>query len=476
MRAVWKISLAIVATILMAVHAGGAAHASSHREAPFITHNPKVDGTDVYVFRSYEPGRSNFVTLIANYQPLQDAYGGPNYFTMDPNALYEIHVDNNGDAQEDLTFQFRFRNNLKGLAVTVGDQSIPVPLRNIGPVGPARGGDTNLNETEQYELTLVRGDRRTGDRNTIGTFDKPYDNVGQKTFPSGYAAYADSFIQPIDIPGCSERGARVFVGQRMEGFFLNLGEIFDLINLNPVGPPNSEPNTIADKNITSLALEIPISCLTQGGEPVIGVWSTASLRQARIIDPTADFSNPEKVGGGWTQVSRLGMPLVNELVIGLPDKNRFNGSEPKDDPQFLKYVTNPSLPVLIQALFNVGAPTALPRQDLVAVFLTGVSGLNQPANVVPGEMIRLNTSIAPVPRDTQNPLGVLGGDTSGFPNGRRIGDDTVDITLRAAEGALLPADVAPGGQLPLNDGTPISARDFQNRFPYLNAPVSGSPN
>lgn len=451
------------------------ASASSHREAPFVTHNPKVDGTDVYAFRSYEPGREGFVTLLANYQPLQDAYGGPNYFTMDPNALYEIHVDNNGDAREDLTFQFRFRNILKGFITKVGGESVAVPLRNLGPIGPRAEDTVNLNETEEYNLTLVRGDRRTGDSRNIGTFRKPFDNVGGKSFPTPYSDYADRHISEMEIPGCEGRG-RVFVGQRQEGFFLNLGEIFDLLNFNPVGPTNSEPNTIVSKNITTLALEIPIGCLTTGGDPVIGVWSSASLRQARVLNPSADFEDPERVGGAWTQVSRLGMPLVNELVIGLPDKNRFNGSHPTDDGQFLKYVTNPTLPAIIQALFNVGAPTAFPREDLIQVFLTGVAGLNQPAAVTPGEMIRLNTSIDPKPIGQQSTLGVLGGDTAGFPNGRRVGDDSVDITLRAAMGVLLPGNVAPGGQLPINDGTPIASTDFLGRFPYLNPPVAGSPN
>ncbi|MGH6683283.1 MAG: DUF4331 domain-containing protein, partial [Pseudolabrys sp.] len=203
-------------------------------------------------------------------------------------------------------------------------------------------------------------------------------------------------------------------------------------------------------------------------------------RQGRVLNPAPAGSNGHGkpvavVGGAWTQVSRLGMPLVNEVVIGLPDKDRFNGSEPKDDGQFANYVTNPTLPVLLQVLFGVHAPTT-PRTDLVAVFLTGVPGLNQPKKVTPAEMLRLNTSIPAIPAAQQNTLGVLGGDLAGFPNGRRPGDDVVDISLRAAMGVLLPAAQAPDGQLPYTDGTAIAATDFGSTFPYVNPPLPGSPN
>ena len=230
--------------------------ASSHREAPLIAAHPKVDGTDFYMFRSYEAGRSGFVTLIANYQPLQDPYGGPNYFFMDPHALYEIHIDNNGDGIEDLTFQFRFTDKRQGLAVKAGDKSIPVPLTNIGPVTTTDMSAQNV--VESYTLTLMRGDRRHGHAQPIvdasngsATFAKPLDNIGAKSIPN-YADYANSFIHTITIPGCNTPG-KVFVGQRMDGFVVNLGETFDLVNIKyPVeelAPPgvnarNVEPNTL----------------------------------------------------------------------------------------------------------------------------------------------------------------------------------------------------------------------------------------
>ena len=503
----------IMASLGLMTCAGGAL-ASSHREAPFITTHPKVDGSDFYMFRSYETGRSGYVTLIANYQPLQDPYGGPNYFFMDPQALYEIHIDNNGDADEDLTFQFRFHETNEGLAVNAGGKSIPVPLTNIGPISATNMSAQNV--VESYTLTLVRGDRRHGQASKITdaasgstTFAKPLDNIGAKSIPD-YVDYANSFIHTINIPGCNAPG-KVFAGQRMDGFVVNLGETFDLVNIKyPVeelAPPgvnarNDEPNSLADKNVTSLALEIPISCLTKGTDPVIGGWTTASIRQAEVINSTpqsdksvasvgavADPIDSLVAGGAWAQVSRLGAPLVNEVVIGLPDKDRFNGSHPRNDGQFADYVTNPSLPVLLQVLFGsagVVAPNVYPRKDLVEVFLTGVPGLNQPQKVTPSEMLRLNTSTPITPAGSQNDLGVIGGDAAGYPNGRRPIDDVVTISLRAVMGILLtpynggPSDPDPASdasrQLHYTDGAEPNPANYLTVFPYLMTPIAGSPN
>lgn len=507
-----KSPLAIAVASL--VLAAPSALASSHREAPFITGSPKVDGTDFYMFRSYEPTRSDFVTLIANYQPLQDAYGGPNYFLLDENAVYEIHIDNDGDAIEDLTFQFQFNNEYKNLAVPAGaDGDTPVPLSNIGPIS---AGDTNaLNVTQTYTVKLITGDRRSGQSQAITnasssseTFIKPMDNIGTKSIPD-YPAYASDAIYPIAIPGCDNDG-RVFVGQRKEGFVVNLGEVFDLVNTNPVGPRDDERNIIGDKNITSLALEVPKSCLTVGDSAVIGGWTTASVPQARVINPAPQGSavtgsagaKPASVeGGAYTQVSRLGSPLVNEVVIGLPDKDRFNASEPKDDGQFAQYVTNPTLPVLLNVLFGDAAvPPETPRNDLVTAFLTGFPGVNQLPTVTPSEMLRLNTDIEPTAPAEQNDLGVVGGDNAGFPNGRRPYDDVVDIALNAAMGKLcgqLGAGNCGTQSTPQNgdnfytDGTraagataatSVISGEIDNddtylaEFPYLANPIPGSPN
>jgi hypothetical protein len=469
------------------------ANASSHREAPNLTKNPKVDATDFYMFRSYERGREDYVTLIANYVPLQDAYGGPNYFTMDSNALYEIHVDNDGDAKEDVTFQFRFTNDLQDFALPIGpagdQRMVSIPIVQKG--GISAGDVSNLNVRESYSLTCVLGDRRTGtvhpivDANTqSATFTKPVDNIGNKTI-ADYAAYAATHVHEIRLPDGST--GRVFVGQRKDAFVVNLGEVFDLVNFVPLGDPASRFDELADANVTSLVLEIPISFLT-ANDAVIGGWTSASLRQARVINPSPLSAAANKVtveGGAWTQVSRLGMPLVNELVIGLKDKDRFNASEPKDDAQFAQYVTHPTLPALIEILFGgagVHAPTLFPRSDLVAVFLTGaeLTG-NLPQNVQASEMLRLNTSTAPTPSAMQNRLGVIGGDSAGFPNGRRPGDDVVDVALRVVMGKVIRIlepthpELAPSGDLEYTDGAYLDSTFVDSTFPYLRTPIPGSP-
>jgi hypothetical protein len=451
-----SLSRAALAAIPLAIAALAATTtlASSHREAPFITTAPKVDGTDFYMFMSYETGRADYVTLISNYQPLQAPYGGPNYFKMDPNALYEIHIDNNGDAREDITFQFRFQNRFNNLSLPVGGKSVSIPLTQAGQVTDRNAPALNVNET--FTVDVVRGDRRSGQRasvtNAAGggqSFDKPVDNIGTKTIPD-YAGYANKHIYTVNVPGCS-MPAKLFVGQRKEAFAVNLGTIFDLVNapLSVITNPaliGAVPNTIDDANITTLAIEMHKSCVTQGTETVVGGWTTASLRQAQLLDPTPKKGHQTTalVGGAWTQVSRLGMPLVNEVVIGLQDKDRFNGSKPKDDAQFADYVTNPTLPALLEvALATPGiAPTNFPRTDLVTTFLTGIAGVNQPRNVVPSEMLRLNTAIPPVPFMQQNRLGIVGNilaggtDNAGYPNGRRPKDDVVDISLVAVMGGL----------------------------------------
>lgn len=501
------------AMTLLALAAGEAVGAS-HREAPFIATAPKVDATDFYMFRSYEAGRADYVTLIANYQPLQDAYGGPNYFALDRNALYEIHIDNNGDAQEDLTFRFRFDNQLAaggaGVELPIGGKNIAIPPVQAGPV--MQRGDANLNLRETFTVQLVRGSRLSGNVTSLtrsgdggSVFTKPVDNIGVKTIPD-YAAYAAQHLHEVSVPGCPHP-ARLFAGQRRESFAVNLGVVFDLVNapVSVIANPaliGALPNPIGDKNVTSLALEIHKDCLTRsGGDPVIGGWTTASLRQGRLLDPTpkAGHQTTERVGGAWVQVSRLGMPLVNEVVIGLRDKDRFNGSSPKDDGQFADYVTNPSLPRLLEIALDLPgtAPTNLPRTDLVTTFLTGIAGLNQPQGVTPSEMLRLNTAIAPVPFAQQNRLGVAGSlagggsDLAGYPNGRRPKDDVVDISLVAMMGGLCllngdtdalklgagckPSAVPLGNTaLNLHDAVDQAVVPLMAGFPYLATPVPGA--
>ncbi|MDT7520376.1 DUF4331 domain-containing protein [Rhodoferax sp. TBRC 17660] len=531
----------IVVACLMATVAGSAM-ASSHREAPFITTSPKVDGTDFYMFRSYEDvkadgtgGRSDYVTLIANYQPLQTPYGGPNYFSMDPNALYEIHIDNNGDAKEDITFQFKFKNKLNDLGLKIGDKQISTPLIQLGKI--SEPNDQKLNLNESYTLNVVRGDRRKGSVSSVvkatggsKDFEKPVDYIGSKTLGSAaeYETYAQRHIHNVTIPGCSMPG-KVFVGQRQEGFAVNLGTVFDLVNaeatvlLDPANKDavgNGGKHVIQKSNVTSIALEVHKTCLTAGSEKVIGGWTTASLRQARLLNgkPGSAHQASEKAGGAWVQVSRLGNPLVNELVIGLKDKDKFNASKPQDDGQFLDYVVRPTLPRLLEVALGTAegalAPTNLPRTDLATVFLTGITNVNKPATPTASEMLRLNTDLAPVAASEQNRLGVAGEvlrvggvanlsaakDLAGFPNGRRPKDDVVDIALVAVLGGLcvingdddaLKLNSVPGvagvtsacklASVPkgadsakIHDAVDQATVPFLDRFPYLNTPNSGS--
>jgi len=513
------------------------AHASSHREAPSITTTPKVDGTDFYMFNSYEPSRLSgpgYVTLVANYLPLQDAYGGPNYFKLDPNALYEIHIDNNGDGKEDITFQFRFNNNLRSTKLKIGGVDVAIPLTQSGQITAPSATTSNVDET--FTVDIVRGDRRTGTHGQLtnvttgnNVFAKPVDNIGVKTLPN-YAAYAAQHVYTVNIPGCTGTG-KVFVGQRKDPFAVNLGVIFDLLNVpgaadfSPAEAAFLLDNTkkdagqddLSDANVTALALEVPTSCLLAAGanDPVIGGWTTASLRQGSLLSssPKTGHQSAALTGGAWTQVSRLGMPLVNELVIGLPDKDKFNNSKPKDDGQFATYVTNPTLPALVEIALATPsiAPTNFPRNDLVTTFLTGIAGVNQPKAFsaspsagVASEMLRLNTAIAPTAEAAQNRLGLLGGllagaggDLAGYPNGRRPNDDVVDISLIAVMGGLCVANgnadtykfgaackpsAAPLGAavFGLHDGVDQAGAKVKANgpllpaFPYLGTPLPGA--
>lgn len=522
----------ILAVVICSTFVSAPSEASSHREAPNISRFPTLDSTDFYVFNSCEQGRDDYVTLIANYIPLQDAYGGPNYFAMDPDATYSIHIDNDGDAVEDITFAFNFKsmlpNDNQGVQLTVGPEgnqrTVSVPLKNVG--GVSAGDNSAVNFSESYTVSMISGAQRTGETTVLNntasnssTFSKPLDYVGNKTFGSmsDYQTYADQFVYQVSIPNC-ESMAQVFVGQRKDPFVVNLGKTFDLVNYVPVegdsapgagdggGFPggitqSADNDDLADKNVTSIAIEIPKSCIVGEGNGVIGSWTTASLPQARVLNPNAKFANNGVNGGALTQVSRLGSPLVNELVIGIKDKDTFSTAHPKDDAQFLDYVSHPALPELLNILFKdtvnttLGAnletlaPTNFPRTDLITAFLTGFAGVNQQATVTPSEMLRLNTGIAATAQADQSAFGVAGNDLAGFPNGRRPGDDVVDIALRVVMGRLChpipvngedtdlglcaPED-ANTGTVPFTDGAPIDATMMDSSFPYLATPLAGS--
>jgi len=355
------------------------------------------------------------------------------------------------------------------------------------------GNNSGLNFLEYYRLNVINNAGASGYVTDVAsgstTLKKPFDNAGVKTFPTpGYAAYASQYYYTIAIPGCATTG-RVFVGQRADAFSINIGKIFDLINFIPIdgNPPSNFPGGITNNpannilrwlNIVSFVLEVPSTCVTGTGNGVIGAWTaTRSIKANR-------------------QKSRLGNPLVNELLIGLPDKDKWNRRKPSQDGLLHKYILFPTFPAIVSALFLAPvnsvlktnfptlAPNNYPRTDLAAIFLTGIAGINQLASPPNGgyvEYLRLNTSIAPTPQANQSYLGVVGGDLAGYPNGRRPGDDVIDITLRAAMGVLCytklgycAANNAPVGNAALLDGAPVAAANFANAFPYVNTPTPGS--
>jgi hypothetical protein len=438
----------------------GPADASSHREAPLVSADPTIDNTDTYAFVS--PDTKDTVTLVANWVPFEEPAGGPNFYPFATDAQYDINIDSNGDAKPDLTYRWTFTSSYRNPNTF---------LYNTGPVTSLDDPDLNFRQT--YKLEVVSGgqSRVLADKVPVAP-----SNVGVKSMPD-YLALRTQTLKTL--PG----GLKTFAGQADDPFFLDL-RVFDLLyggDLSEVGK-----DTLAGKNVNSVVLQVPAKDLALKGDPkrnpVIGVWSTTQRRSARMLSPT-DGSGRQMPFGSWSQVSRLGSPLVNEVVIPVGQKDRFNASTPANDAQFLKYVQDPELARLIQAIYKIPAPK-IPRNDLVAVFLTGVSKANlgvdlnahslnkdaDPAKLAPSEQLRLNMSIPPTA--SPNRLGVVGGDLAGFPNGRRLGDDVVDIEIQAVEGVLLPnAPAAVKGLGDKVDGTDVR---FRGWFPYVGLPTPGS--
>lgn len=431
--------------------------ASSHREAPLISADPLADNTDVYAFvPDGAPGR---VAIIANFIPLQAPQSGPNFWKFDDTALYEIHIDNNGDAVEDITYQFRFTTTV---------QNPNTFLYNTGQITSLTDPDWNVRQT--YSVTRVEGARRTG--TAIPQLDgaiSPPVNVGTRSTPN-YAALAQSAV--AGLPG----GGRVFAGQRDDPFFVDLGSLFDLLGIRTLpGDQRGGIDGVDGYNVHSIAIELPMEQVTRSRQrprstadpsAVIGVWSTVSRRAI-----TTRAAGREIESGDWIQVSRLGQPLVNEVVIPRSTKDAFNGLEPTGDGAALNFVTDPEVPKLLRAIYGIQSPSA-PRNDLVTIFLTGIPGLNQPTGVRPSEMLRLNLAVPPAGRPER--LGLLAGDIAGFPNGRRLTDDVVDIALRAMAGGTPLTPAFNGGvNARLGDGVDNNDQPFSPAFPYVWQPAPG---
>ncbi len=447
--------------------------ASSHAEAPLISMDRFADNTDTYAFRSVEPGRQGYVTLIANYIPLQEPSSGPQWFRFDDSVLYEIKIDNTGDGREDITYQFQFKtrtvNGDTVLGHTAVNQDIAITSLN----------DPDYNMPQTYSVRRV--DRYTGRKGRLvgSNFKVPPANVGPKVTPE----YEQNLGQPAI--GNLQNGGRVFAGNRDEYFYIDLG-VFDGLNLRSLGDSGGIDST-KGYNVSTIAIELPIQELTRtrtvptsatAPDAVIGVWATASRQSVRILTDNDPFEF-----GGWKQISRLGNPLVNEVVIPLKLKDAFNGLSPEDDAVAAPFVLDPELPKLMQAVFGINIPAA-PRNDLVSIFATGipvnpVTGPNYTtflSDGKPHEYLRLNVAIPITPIANINRLGLLGGDVAGFPNGRRVHDDVTDIALRAVAGGtpFTPAtNVAPNNAL--GDGVSFNPEGpLLNRFPYLLPPNQGN--
>jgi len=435
--------------LLVALAPAGAL-ASSHSEAPGTSKDRLADDTDLYAWVANDA--PDAVTIVGNWVPLIEPNSGPNFASFDDDATYYINVDNVGDSHKHIRFEFSFHTTR---------QNQNTFLYNTGPVQSLT--DPNLNVRQTWTLTRI--DVGTGQETVLGTGQVAPYFVGPTSMPD-YASLAQAAIQTL--PG----GYKVFVGPRDDPFFVDLAAVFDLLSIRkPPGDKGKGVDGVGGFNVMSVVMQIPKALLTKDGtapDPsrnnnVIGIWDTAEREQMRVINGDGTITN----SGPEVQVSRLGMPLVNEIVIPLGKKDLFNASEPSNDvANFGAYVVDPEPAKLLHAIFGINVPPA-PRQDLVTVFATGVPGLNQPANVSPGEMLRLNMSIPPAA--TPNRFGVLAGDLAGFPNGRRLADDVVDIELRVVAGVLVSGfNVAPNNQL--GDGIDANDMPFLPYFPYVAPP------
>jgi Domain of unknown function (DUF4331) len=476
---------ALVAAALAAAltqHAGPtAAQASSHREAPNIAEDPGADNTDLYAFRTQDaPGT---VTIVANYVPLEEPAGGPNFGQFDDDVLYEIHVDNTGDAREDLTYQFRFKTGLRNPNTF---------LYNTNRIGSL--DDPAWNRPQTYSVTLV--DERTHQSKVLAeNVRTPPVNIGPRSTPNDagqYDALAAAAVKTLPD------GTKLFAGQRDDPFFVDLGSIFDLGGLRPfntfhVLPLGTAPGVdgVGGYNTHSIVMQVPISQIGSPPNKVLGIYASASRQQVRILDRS---SGGENNAGQWVQVSRLGNPLVNEVLIPLGQKDRWNRSDPEDDAQFARNYTNPELAGLINFLYP-GLPDipTTNRNDLVAVLLTGIGAV---PGVTPNfnstgprqaDLLRVNLDIpASAAVGAGNRLGTLAGDIAGFPNGRRLEDDVTDIELRAVAcgygdvlggpapggaGLLGLCNLSPNNQI--GDGVDVNDKPFSTSFPYVATPHQG---
>jgi Domain of unknown function (DUF4331) len=448
---------------------------SSHREAPEISKDPVADNTDVYAFVSSD--HPKYVTLIANFIPLQKPDGGPNFYEFGDDVLYEIKVSNKGTGTADISYQFRFHTKVRNKKTF---------LYNTGQISSLR--DAQWNRPQFYTVTRVKNGRSK----VIGRdLACPPVNIGPRSTPD--------YAEKLAAPAIHRLGLRrVFAGQRADGFHVDLGSIFDLGTLRPFQTlhliPSAEAMDGVDStktyNVHSIAIQVPIREVTRHGNlpqdpmapgAVIGVWATASRRKSRILNRKTGRTEGH---GPWVQVSRLGSPLFNEVIVPMAEKDAWNAHYPAGDKAYAKYVDHPELakllPVLYPGVFPNLAKYSKPRADLNAILLTGI-----PEGVVPGfqnytgpvasDMLRLNVAIPP--SKNPNALGLVAGDPAGYPNGRRVSDDTTTVQLRAIAGLTIPlvdpSYTPDGAASKVTDGTTNENPPYTGTFPFLGTPNGG---
>ena len=478
-RGRWIVAAGVAAAL--AISASGA-RASSHAEAPLVSQDPTVDNADVYFF--VDPNNSNMAVLLATFNGLSNPASGPNYKSFADNAWYDLKVDNDGDGVEDVTYRFIFTTTIRD-----GENTF---LYNTGPFSSTN--DPNLNIVQSYVIQKITGHAANPGQDQItvvgGGEGNPFYtvpwNVGPKSNPgNAYHMIGNPIFHTSD-------GGIVAAGPRADPFFVDLGMVFDLVDLEVPGAPLASPgrpglgvgntgggkNTLNGFNVMALMLEVPISNLTRNHDrptdatspdAVVGMWSTTSRPRTRVLNPDGTITN----SSDFAQVSRLGNPLINEVAIALADKDKWNATEPKDDlANFGAYAVDPILPKYFKALFGIDSPPA-PRTDVVEALFTGIPGLNTRPNEVVADEIRLNVAIPAVPIAQANPLGVIAGDAAGFPNGRRTCDDVVDIELRVvAGGTVLTPDFNHAPNNVLGDGVDTPDPACIPAFPFMATPYS----
>ncbi len=480
LQALGTVGLILLAIAVLVIGAAPTqTRASSHREAPLISSDPQADNTDLYAFVS--PDNSRTVTIVANYIPLEEPAGGPNFNAFGDNVRYHINIDNTGDGEDDITYEFTFHTTIRNPNTF---------LYNTGPITSLT--DPNWNMPQTYDvrriqhhhgkdqagatIDIVDSDQRVG-RN----LKTPPVNIGPRSTPN-YDALANAAVASVD-------GRKFFAGQRADPFFVDLGSIFDLAGLRPFNnlhviplPVAPAVNTLKGFNVHSIVMQVPITDLTRNHRmptgptdpnAVVGIYASAERAKYRVLnsDGTIDEHGP------YQQVSRLGEPLINEVIIPLGKKDLWNALDPSTDSRFLNNYRNPEIThlenVLYPALDNASEHN---RNDLVAILLTGVPGLNFTGNT-PSDFLRLNMAIPPSAHPDR--LGAIAGQLDGFPNGRRLGDDIVDIELRATAegyGPILHNLLGLPNRTPnnlLGDGVDAPDKAFSAQFPYVASPYQG---